>query len=77
MPDRKQKLIDLGPDSLADALLNLAVYSGEPDELIEQLSATRKENVQRFKNKLSGLKRRTRFISGRESDSFARELKML
>ena len=25
--DRKQKLIDLGPDALADALLNLAVHS--------------------------------------------------
>jgi len=75
--DRKQKLIDLGPDVLADALLNLAVHSGEADDLIEQLIATSKENVQRFKKKLSGLKRRKRFISWRESASFSRELKML
>jgi hypothetical protein len=75
--DRKQKLIDLGSDSLADALLNLAMHSDEADDLIEQLIATPKENVQRFKKKLSGLKRRKRFISWRESAGFARELSML
>lgn len=74
---RKLKLIDLGPDTLADALLNLAVHSDEADDLIEQLIATSKENVQRFKKKLSGLKRRKRFISWRESASFGRELEML
>ncbi|GAB6095611.1 hypothetical protein JCM14469_18630 [Desulfatiferula olefinivorans] len=51
--DRKQKLIDLGPEALADALLNLAVHSNEADDMIEQLIATPKENVQRFKKKLS------------------------
>ncbi len=74
---RKQKLIDLGADALADALLNLAVHSDEADDLIEQLIATPKENVQRFKKKLSSLKKRKRFISWRESASFARELEML
>ncbi len=74
---RKQKLIDLGADALADALLNLAVHSDEADDLIEQLIATPKENVQRFKKKLSGLKRRKRFVSWRESASFSRELEML
>ena len=52
---RKQKLIDLEPEALADALLNLAVHSDEADDLIGQLIATPKENVQRFKQKLSGL----------------------
>lgn len=75
--DRKQKLIDLGPGALADALLDLAVHSDEADDLIEQLIATPKENVQRFKQKLSGLKRRKRSISWRESAAFARELEML
>jgi len=75
--DRKQKLIDLGPVALADALLNLALHSGEADDLIEQLIATPKENVQRFKKKLTGLKRRKRFIDWREASSFARELEML
>ena len=51
--DRKQKLIALGADVLAEALLNFAVHSDEADDLIEQLIATPKENVQRFKKKLS------------------------
>ncbi|MBL7048912.1 MAG: hypothetical protein ISR96_05285 [Nitrospira sp.] len=74
---RKQKLIDLGPDALADALLNFAVHSAEADDLIEQMIATPKGNVQRFKKKLSGLKRSRRFIDWRGSASFARELEML
>ena len=77
MCNRKQKLIDLGSDSLADALLNLAVHSDEVDDLIEQLIATPKGNVQRFKKKLSGLKRSRRFIDWRGASSFARELEML
>ena len=74
---RKEKLIALGADALADALLNLAVHSDEADDLIEQLIATPKENIQRFKRKLAGLKRRRRFIGWRESAGFARELEML
>jgi hypothetical protein len=74
---RKQKLIDLGPDALADALLSCAVHSEEVDDLLEQLIATPEENVQRFKKKLSGLKHSTRFIDWRGAAGFARELEML
>ena len=74
---RKQKLIDLGAESLAEALLNLAVHSDEADDLIEQLIATPKENVHRFKKKLSGLKSSRRFIDWRGAADFARELEML
>jgi hypothetical protein len=73
----KQKLIDLGAEALANALLNLAVHSDEADELIEQLIATPKENVQRFKKKLSGLKQSRRFIDWRGAAGFARELELL
>lgn len=75
--DRKQKLIALGADALADILLNIAVHSDEADDLIEQLIATPKENFQRFKKKLSGLKHSRRFIDWRGASSFARELEML
>ena len=75
--DRKQKLIALGADALADALLNIAVHSDEADDLIEQLIATPKQNVQRFKQKLSGLKHSRRFIDWRGTAGFARELEML
>lgn len=74
---RKQKLIDLGSESLAEALLNLAVHSDEADGLIEQLIATPKENVQRFKKRLSSLKHSRRFINWRGATRFARELEML
>ncbi len=75
--DRKQKLIAHGADALADALLDLAVHSDEADELIEQLIATPKENVQRFKKKLSDLKHSRRFIDWRGAAGFSRELEML
>lgn len=75
--NRKQKLMDLGADALADALLGLAVHSDEADDLIERLIATPRENVQRFKKKLSSLKRSRRFIDWRGSAGFARELEML
>ncbi|MFQ5356506.1 MAG: tetratricopeptide repeat protein, partial [Mariprofundaceae bacterium] len=74
---RKQKLIELGAEALAEALVSLTIHFDEADELIEQLIATPRENVQRFKKKLSGLKRRKRFVSWRESASFSRELEML
>jgi hypothetical protein len=75
--DRKQKLIALGADALADALLEISVHSEQADDLIERLIATPNENVQRFKKKLSGLKRSRRFIDWRGASGFARELEML
>ncbi len=46
--DRREKLIDQGPEVLADALLDLSLSSDEADDLIERLIAPPKENVQRF-----------------------------
>lgn len=74
---RTQKLIDLGAETLAKALLDFAMHSSDADDLIEQLIATPKENVQRFKKKLSGLKRRKRFIDWRGAAGFSRELELL
>jgi hypothetical protein len=75
--DRKQKLIDLKATSLADALLELAAQSGVADDLVERLIATPTENIQRFRKKLTGLKRSRRFIDWRESLRFARKLEVL
>ncbi len=74
---RKPKLITLGAEALANALLDLAVHSDKVDDLVDQLIATPKENVQRFKEKLSSLKSSRRFIDWRGTSSFAQELKML
>jgi hypothetical protein len=75
--DRKQKLIELGAEALTDALLNLAAHSTEADDLIERLIATPKGNVQRFKKKLSALKRSRPFVDWRGARALARELEML
>ena len=75
--DRKRKLIDLGAETLAETLLDLSVHSEAADDLIERLIATPKENVRRFKKKLSSLRRSRRFVDWRGSSGFARELEML
>jgi len=74
---RKQRLIDLGAESLADALLELAIRSDTADDLIERMIAAPEENIQRFKKKLSSIKRSQRFIGWRESSGFAAELQAL
>jgi len=76
-PDRKKRLIELGPEALADALLESAVRFDAVDDLIEHLIATPMEKMKRYKSKLAGLKRRRRFISWHESAAYAQELEML
>ena len=75
--NRKQKLIDLGAETLAYALLELAEQSETADDLIKRIIAGPDENIQRFKRKLSSLKRSKRFIDRRSSSVIARKLKML
>ncbi|KAF0216745.1 MAG: hypothetical protein FD174_3568 [Geobacteraceae bacterium] len=72
--ERKQKLVELGAERLADALLELASRDDAADDLLERLIATPQENIKRFKAKISGLKRTRRFIGWGESAGFAREL---
>lgn len=75
--ERKKKLIELGAEPLADALLEFALQSDAADDLIERLIATPKENVQRFHKKLASLKRSKRYIDWKGSSGFVRELQML
>ena len=58
--DRKQRLMDLEAESLADALLVLAAQSDTADDLVERLIATPEESIQRFKKRLTSLKRSSR-----------------
>jgi hypothetical protein len=75
--DRKKRLTELGPEALADALLELAVRVDVADDLVERLISNPKENTRRCKAKLADLKRRQRFISWDESAAFAHELIMV
>ncbi len=74
---RKKRLVELGSDRLADALLELASHNDTADDLVERMIATPQENIKRFKAKLAGLKRSCRFIGWGESAGFARELMAL
>ena len=75
--DRKKRLIELGPEALANALLELATRDDTADDLIERLIATPQKHIQRFKEKLAGLKRRQRFIPWNESAAFAYKLQII
>jgi uncharacterized protein DUF6880 len=72
--DKKHRLVELGADRLAEALLELTRLDDAADDLVERMIATPQENIKRFKSKLSGLKRSRRFIRWGESAGFAREL---
>ena len=74
---RKEKLVTLGVDQLADALLELASYVDAADDLVERMIATPLGNIKRFTEKLSDLKQGHRFIDWRESAGFAREIETL
>jgi hypothetical protein len=43
--DRKQRLLELGADRLADALLELAGRDDTADDLLERMIATPQENI--------------------------------
>ncbi len=70
----RQRLIALGVEAVADALLGLAERSEAADAVVQRLVATPEENVQRFKAKLAGLKRGRRFIPWGEAEGLARQL---
>ena len=75
MTTLRDKLLALDPEQLVDALLELADFHNEADQLVERLTSTPKEKVKRIKAKLSGLKRARRFVDWREIGGFARNLK--
>lgn len=75
--DRRTRLIDLGSEVLSDVLLELAAHNEVVDDTIERLVAVPQTNIERFKDKLSSLKFRDRFIDWREIDSYAHEVESL
>jgi hypothetical protein len=74
---KKQKLVNLGAEALAEALLNLTGKTDIADDLVERMLATPKENIQRFRKKLNSLKRTRRFVRWSASSGLARELENL
>ena len=74
---RKHKLIELGVEVLADALLNLAAKNAKADELIEHLIALPTQFEQLFKKQLSQLKSSRRLLDWRAASTLAAELQLL
>ena len=64
--NRKDRLIELGSEALAEALLELESRNDAVHEVVERMLATPNENIKRFKTKLARLKRGRRFVSWRE-----------
>lgn len=74
---RKKLLTELGPESLADALLKLAEHNAIADSVVELLIATPSEKVKKIKSKLAGLKRSKSYIPWGKSHDFSLELQQL
>lgn len=75
--ERKKKLIQLGADSLSDALLDMAKHLDQVDDRINRMIATPKQNISQVKKKIASLKRSTKFIDWRHSSDFADSLSLL
>lgn len=75
--DKRDRLIKLGAECLADALLELTIRYQDAEDMVERLTSTPQENIKRFRAKLAGLKRRRRFLRAGQSSGFAEELKGL
>lgn len=53
---RREKLLELGPEKLADILLDLASHNTSIYQLIEQIVSTEEENTKLFQKRISSLK---------------------
>lgn len=72
--DKRCKLVELGAEVLADALLELSEHNDAVSAKLERMTTSPKDNIRRFKSKLSGLKRGKNFVQWRYSKSFAEDL---
>lgn len=71
---KRQQLIELGAEVLADTLLELSHSDRIIKDVINRLTAIGDEKIKLFKTKLSQIKRRTSFVSWGDGRDFADEL---
>jgi hypothetical protein len=74
---RRQQLVALGAERLAEALLDLADQAEEAEDLVHRLVATPKESEKKFKAKLAAIKRFRGFGDWRVVPEFAATLRRL
>lgn len=70
----RNHLIELGPESLADALLGLSIRNEAANELVKRMVSKPNENIDRFKKGLSYLKTTKHFFPWRESGNVADQM---
>ena len=75
--DRKQRLVELGAEALADALLELADQCEQAEMLVQRMTSPPAENLARFTARLRSLTSSGRYISWRGAAEFARQLEGL
>ncbi|HDL85814.1 MAG TPA: hypothetical protein ENH11_05775 [Candidatus Acetothermia bacterium] len=75
--DLRERLIKLGAPRLADALIYISSYTKGGTEYVQAMLLTPDEAEKRFKSKLSGLKRRRKYVGWNEAQDFALELKLI
>lgn len=76
-PQLRSRLIELGTETLADALVNLAEQNDAAQALVLRLTATPEEGVKRIKAKVAGLKRARSFVDWRGSAALRFKLSSL
>ncbi len=75
--NRKQKLIELGSETLADALHSRSKYSKDIDDVVYLLITTPKEIERRLKQELTRLQNLNRHVDERESKRYSKKLPMM
>ncbi|MEZ5071229.1 MAG: hypothetical protein R2751_09725 [Bacteroidales bacterium] len=73
----KQRLLDAGAEALADALLELARFDANAEQIVSRLTRTKEEAIAQYKKNVADLKRQTRTISREESMKFAYRLESI
>lgn len=74
---RQKKLMELGVETLSEALLSLAIQSPEAEALVNRLIIGQTNDPQPFKKKLASLKRSKRFVDWRGARKLSGELRIL
>lgn len=72
---KKKRLVELGPEVLADALLEISERSDLADSVIERLSSTPGESLKRVRSRIAGQMRATRFVDWRGVPRLADQLR--
>lgn len=72
--DKRQLLIDLGPDALADALLDLASRHEAVENRVSRMTSSGAENLTRFRQGLKDIIRKDHFSTWHESNLLAETL---